>query len=90
MLVMDDLPFSHVEDLGFMRLMTEICPQYKLKQRNFYTSKICDEMYDAAFTKIKSVVNKNKLNCNIAFTTDVSSDTSAGVSLLSLTKNSEE
>lgn len=37
MLVMDDLPFSDVEDTGFMRLMTEAAPQYRLKQRNFYS-----------------------------------------------------
>jgi len=70
MLVMDDLPFSHVEDLGFMRLMTEVCPQYKLKQRNFYSSMICNKMYDSAFSKVKTIVGESILNCNIAFTTD--------------------
>lgn len=81
---MDDLPFSHVVNKGFMRLMTEVCPQYKLKHRKFYSSMICNEMYDFAFSKVKTIVCDSILNCNIVFTTDVWSDTSAGVSLLSL------
>lgn len=42
-------------------------------------------MYDSVFSKVKTIVGKCILNCNIAFTTDVWSDTSAGVSLLNLT-----
>ena len=85
MIVVDDLPFSHVEDLGFMRLVAEIIPQYKLKKRNFYTSLICDDIYKSVFCKIKNIIHEIKKNNKFAFTTDVWSDTSAGVSLLSLT-----
>lgn len=56
MLVMDDLPFSQVEDLGFMRLMAEAAPQYRLKQRNFYPSLICNEIYESVFSEIKGII----------------------------------
>ena len=46
MLILDDLPFSHVEDVGFRRLMNEAAPNYKLKCRKFYTNLVCDEMYE--------------------------------------------
>lgn len=85
MLVMDDLPFSHVEDIGFMRLMTEAAPLYSLKQRNFYSSMICSDMYESVFKKIKEIIDEVKQDNKLSFTTDVWSDTSAGVSLLSLT-----
>ncbi|XP_076060474.1 zinc finger BED domain-containing protein 4-like [Oratosquilla oratoria] len=85
MLVMDDLPFSHVEDIGFMRLMTEAAPLYSPKQQNFYSSMICSDMYESVFKKIKEIINEVKQDNKLSFTTDVWSDTSAGVSLLSLT-----
>lgn len=49
MLVLDDLPFSHVEDMGFMRLMFKAVPQYRLKDCNFYYTMICTEIYDAVW-----------------------------------------
>ncbi|CAB4059527.1 unnamed protein product [Lepeophtheirus salmonis] len=71
MFVMDDLPFSHVEDIGFVRLMTEMCPEYTLKDRNFYSSMVCNEMYESAFLQLKSIVDEIQCDCDIAFTTDV-------------------
>ena len=85
LLVMDDLPSSHVEDIGFMRLMTEAAPLYSLKQRNFYTSMICSDIYESVFKKIKEIIDELKQDNKLSFTTDVWSDTSAGDSLLSLT-----
>ena len=84
MIVVDDLPFRHVEDLGFMRSMAEIIPQNNLRQRNCYPSIICDYIYESVFCKINNI-DEIKKNNKFAFTTDVWSDTSAGVSLLSLT-----
>lgn len=84
MLVMYDVPFSHVEVIGFMRLMTEATPLYRLKQRNFHSS-ICNDMYESVFSKIKELIDEVKQDNKLSFTTDVWSDTLAGVSLLSLT-----
>ena len=81
---MDDLPFSHVEDVGFMRLMSCITPQYKLKTRKFYSTLMCNEMYTSVSSKIKEMLLPLR-NVKISFTTDAWLDTSAGVSLLSLT-----
>ena len=57
MIVLDDLLFTHVEDLGFQRLMEEASPQYVLKQRKFYRDLICEEMYSSVASKIESTVS---------------------------------
>ena len=68
-----------------MRLMAEAAPLYRVKQRNFYSSMICNDMYESVFSKIKELIDEVKQDNKLSFTTDVWSDTSAGVSLLSLT-----
>ena len=85
MIVLDDLPFTHVEDLGFQRLMEEASPQYVLKQRKFYRDLICEEMYSSVASKIESTVSSLIKTCNGSFTIDEWSDSTSGVSLLSLT-----
>lgn len=50
MLVMDYLPSSQIKDIGFMRLMNEAAPLYRLKQQNFYSLLICVSV----FNKIKN------------------------------------
>ena len=62
MLIVDDLPFSHVQDIGFMRLMTECSPQYGVKQRKFYSSIICNEISDSVSTKTKAFLKNLKMN----------------------------
>ena len=37
MLALSDLPFQHVEQLGFRRLMDHIIPNYVLKGRKYFT-----------------------------------------------------
>jgi len=85
MIVMDELSFMHVENIGFMRLMAEVAPQYKLRQRKFYSSIVCDEIYERVFIKTKQIINEMKQHNKFAFTTDIWSDSVSGVSLLSLT-----
>ena len=84
MIVLDDLPFTHVEDLGFQRLMEEASPQYVLKQRKFYRDLISEEMYSSVVSKIESTVSSLIKTCNRSFTIDEWSDSTSGVSLLSL------
>ena len=55
MLVMDDLPFSHVEDVGFLRFVKEAIPLYQIRQRNYYRDIICEEMYDSVITKVSDL-----------------------------------
>src|ERR1044072_110868 len=68
MIVLDDLPFTHVEDLGFQRLTEEASPQYVLKQRKFYRDLICEEMYSSVASKIESTVTSLIKTCNGSFT----------------------
>lgn len=87
MLVVDDLPFSHVEGVGFMRFMSMLVPQYRVKQRNFYSSMICTDIYDAVCYQMTKMLRDitNTMGTCISLTLNVWPDTSAGVSLLSVT-----
>ena len=87
MLVMDDLPFSHVEDIGFVRLMKEAVPSYPLRQRKYYRDIICEKMYGCVKAKVSDAISTVKDSTKLAFTTDEWSDTQSGVSLLSLTSH---
>ncbi|KAG5859601.1 hypothetical protein JTB14_032490 [Gonioctena quinquepunctata] len=45
MVALEDLPFTFVESVGFIRLMKHLCPSYDLKSRPYFTSFICDKLY---------------------------------------------
>ena len=85
MIVLDDLPFSHVEDKGFCRVMAQATPQYELKQRRFYRDIICEDIYPAVESKILAIISSLTESSKVSFTTDAWSDNTSGVSLLSLT-----
>ncbi|CAH0730540.1 unnamed protein product, partial [Brenthis ino] len=82
MLALSDLPFQHVEELGFRRLMDHIVPNYVLKGRKYFTDLVCSELYDKVSLKIKDMLQDFE---KVSFTSDIWSDSSSGVSLLSLT-----
>ncbi|KAH9641237.1 hypothetical protein HF086_003224 [Spodoptera exigua] len=82
MLALSDLPFQHVEQLGFRRLMNHIVPNYVLKGRKYFTELVCNELYDKVSSKIKNMLQDFG---KVSFTSDIWSDSSSGVSLLSLT-----
>lgn len=82
MLALSDLPFQYVEQLGFRRLMDHIVPNYVLKGRKYFTELVCSELYDKVSSKIKSMLQDFE---KVSFTSDIWSDSSSGVSLLSLT-----
>ncbi|XP_022834999.1 zinc finger BED domain-containing protein 4-like [Spodoptera litura] len=82
MLALSDLPFQHVEQLGFRRLMDHIVPNYVLKGRKYFTELVCSELYDKVSSKIKNMLQDFD---KVSFTSDIWSDSSSGVSLLSLT-----
>lgn len=44
---MVDLPFSHVQEMRFMSLVSKALPLHKLKQRNSYSIMICTNINDA-------------------------------------------
>lgn len=82
MIALQDLPFNFVESVGFHRLMRVALPHYKLRGREYFTSFLCENLYDRMASKVKQLLEGfNKLS----FTSDIWSDPSASVSLLSLT-----
>lgn len=82
MIALQNLPFNFVEGVGFRRLMQEVAPQYVTKRRNFHTEHVCRDLYEKVASKIKSLLAGVQ---HYSFTTDVWSEPSANVSLLSLT-----
>nr|CAH7741111.1 unnamed protein product [Callosobruchus chinensis]CAH7742107.1 unnamed protein product [Callosobruchus chinensis] len=83
MLALSDLPFQHVEQLGFRRLMDHIVPNYVLKGRKYFTELVCSELFEKVSSKIKNMLQQDFYK--VSFKADIWSDSSSGVSLLSLT-----
>ncbi|RVE41085.1 hypothetical protein evm_014266 [Chilo suppressalis] len=81
MIALQDLPFNFVEGIGFRRLMQFIVPNYHLRGRHFFTENICGQLYETA-KQIKDLLTQIE---KISFTTDIWTEPSSNVSLLSLT-----
>ena len=82
MIAVQDLPFHFVEGIGFRRLMQAIIPKYNLRGRNFFTDYVCKDLYEKVAAEVKNVIKEFKY---MTFTSDIWTDPSANVSLLSLT-----
>ncbi len=79
MIAVDLLPFSFVENDGFKRLMSKMCPKYRLKTRNYYKDRIFPQIFEGVK---RSLVKKLAEAEFISFTTDTWSDVGAGVALM--------
>ncbi|KAF2896685.1 hypothetical protein ILUMI_09500 [Ignelater luminosus] len=82
MVALEDLPFSFVESVGFVRLMKHLCPSYNLKSRQYFTSFICDKLYGKVSQKILELLKSFE---KLSFTSDIWYDNCSRVSPLSLT-----
>lgn len=82
MIALQNLPFNFVEGLGFRRLIQELAPRYNFRGRNFFTDFVCKELYGKVAQKVKKFI---EIIYYMSFTSDIWSDPSANVSLLSLT-----
>ena len=82
MISLDDLPFSHVEDLGFIRFVHKAAPLYKLKTRKYYCEKILPDIYESVSKKVRHFLFDY---LKLSFTTDIWTNDSAKVCLMSLT-----
>lgn len=82
MIALQNLPFHFVEGLGFRRVIQTALPNYQLRGRQFFTDHICDEIHTKIATKIGEKLN---FFFKLSFATDIWSEPSANVSLLSLT-----
>lgn len=82
MIALQNLPFHFVGGLGFERLMQAALPRYRLRGRQFFTNLLCTDIYDKMKLQVLGLLKQFD---KISFTTDVWSEPSANVSLLSLT-----
>lgn len=71
-----------MEGLGFRRLIQELAPKYNFRGRNFFTDFVCNELYIKLAGKVKELIEEYDY---MSFTTNIWTDPSSGVSLLSLT-----
>ena len=68
-----------MEDLGFIRLLSELQPRYNLPSRKYLVTNILPQVYTTIESRVRSAI------CKVTFTTDAWSSEGAVVSLLSLT-----
>ncbi|KAI6653958.1 Zinc finger BED domain-containing protein 4-like [Oopsacas minuta] len=82
MITLDDLPFSHVEDIGFIMFVHKLAPLYNLKTRKYYSEKIMPDIYESVSNKVCDFLSDY---IKLSFTTDIWTNDSAKVCLMSLT-----
>lgn len=82
MITLDCQPFSVVENLGFIRLLSELQPRYNLPSRKYLVTNIIPQVYTTIESRVRSAICKVSF---LTFTTDAWSSEGAVVSLLSLT-----
>ena len=81
MICMDIQPFSIVEDDGFIRLISNLEPRYKLPDRKYFSSTLIPQFYKDLKTKITESIAKTHLS----FTSDVWTCSVNNKSFISLT-----
>ncbi|XP_055063027.2 zinc finger BED domain-containing protein 4-like [Misgurnus anguillicaudatus] len=82
-IVLDDQPFSVVEDQGFRRLMAHMDPRYTLPSRRYFSDVALPEIYNAVSAHVHSLLNAEVRY--ISFTTDIWRVDVSPISMLSLT-----
>ena len=81
MLVSDNLPWSHVENQGFIELMAHMQPRYQIPSRTFFSN-----MLPTEHAKVESVIFEELSAAPfISFTSDIWSDTHSRTTHMSLT-----
>ncbi|CAK1596175.1 unnamed protein product [Parnassius mnemosyne] len=82
MIALQNLSFNFVEGVGFQRLMQAALPRYHLRGRQYFTNLLCTDIYNKIKLKVLGLLKQFE---KLSFTTDVWSEPSSNVSLLSLT-----
>ncbi|XP_045780821.1 E3 SUMO-protein ligase ZBED1-like [Maniola jurtina] len=80
-IIMDNRPFSAVEGKGFLQLMKEVCPLYKVPSRETIKSRI-DDKYDAMSNLFKTYIKNAE---NYCITYDIWTETMQNKSFVGLT-----
>ncbi len=58
MIAVDCQPYSIVEDVGFLRLLKKLKPNYQMPSRKYFSEKIVLSIYGSVFEKVRTVVNE--------------------------------
>ena len=82
MIAVDLQPFSVVEDLGFNRLLNNMCPNYRVTSRKYIKDNIVTDIHH----KVKNMIQEEINNATfMSFTSDGWTASTANTSFLSLT-----
>ena len=68
MIAVDNQPFMLVEDLGFLRLMNKVCPEYKVPSRHYFSDTVVPELVKRAETAVGTFLENVT---DISFTSDI-------------------
>ena len=68
MMAIDSQLFSIVEDIGFVRLMANVCPRYSMPSRKYFAEKIIPDMYSTIKARLLQDVDGK---FSVSFTTDI-------------------
>ena len=68
MIALDCQPLSIVEDLGFVRLMRKLKPNYKMPSRKYFTTNVINSMHSSVLNDVKNLVKESQ---HISLTTDI-------------------
>ena len=81
MIALDCQPISVVEDIGFNRLLKQMCPNYNIPSRKFFSEKIIPSINKSLKEKVNKIIMESE---NISLTTDIWTN-NANSSFISLT-----
>ncbi|XP_065667566.1 zinc finger BED domain-containing protein 4-like [Hydra vulgaris] len=81
MMALDIQSYTIVEDLGFRKLIEEICPNYQIPSRSYFSENIVPQTYGNLFNSIKSNISSVSY---ISLTTDIWTSNSLNVTFISM------
>lgn len=82
MIACDNQPYSFVEDIGFLKLMKEAQPRYKVPTRKYFQYSVLPSMYKECKAKISSLLETAEA---ISLTSDIWTSSINNHSFISLT-----
>ncbi|CAF3790922.1 unnamed protein product, partial [Rotaria socialis] len=82
MIALDIQPYSIVEDIGFRKLIQDICPNYEIPSRTYFSQKVVPGIYDNVFQSVKAHLDTANY---ISLTTDIWTSNNSNAAFLSMT-----
>ena len=85
MIVIDSQPFSIVEDTGFLRLLSNVCPLYAVPSQKYFAEKVIPEIFSNIKVQLMKDIHSDGDSLLISFTTDIWTQVAGGDSFISWT-----